>query len=52
MKTKKLVSDFYRRTSPHTTPIKNQGLDIDIVVEYKYLDVHPNKLDCTTYADA
>ncbi|XP_062860037.1 mismatch repair endonuclease PMS2 [Trichomycterus rosablanca] len=45
-KTKELVIDF-RKKSHHTTPVSIQGLDIEMVKEYKYLGVHlNNKLDC------
>ena len=35
-----------QRKAPQTAPVNIQGLDIEIVEEYKYLDVHTNnKLD-------
>ncbi|XP_035766707.1 adenylosuccinate lyase-like [Neolamprologus brichardi] len=41
-----LVIDFSKK-SPHITPVNIQGLDTEIVEEYKYLGVHlNNKLDC------
>ncbi|TWW56850.1 hypothetical protein D4764_08G0008370 [Takifugu flavidus] len=44
-KTKEVVIDFSRKAS-HTAPVNIQGLDIEIVEEYKYLGVHlNNKLD-------
>ncbi|TWW71656.1 hypothetical protein D4764_16G0001530 [Takifugu flavidus] len=46
-KTKEVVIDFSRKAS-HTAPVNIQGLDIEIVEEYKYLGVHlNNKLDWT-----
>ncbi|TWW80679.1 putative RNA-directed DNA polymerase from transposon BS [Takifugu flavidus] len=51
-KTKEVVSDFSRKAS-HTAPVNIQGLDIEIVEEYKYLGVHlNNKLDWTHNTDA
>ncbi|TWW66685.1 hypothetical protein D4764_20G0007170 [Takifugu flavidus] len=47
-----VVIDFSRKAS-HTAPINIQGLDIEIVEEYKYLGVHlNNKLDWTHNTDA
>ena len=46
-KTKEVVIDF-RRKAPQTALVNIQGLDIEIVEEYKYLGVHiNNKLDWT-----
>ena len=44
-KTKEVVIDFSRK--PHlTAPVNIQGLDIEVVEDYKYLSVHlNNKLD-------
>ncbi|XP_062849705.1 uncharacterized protein LOC134311986 [Trichomycterus rosablanca] len=51
-KTKELVIDF-RKKSHHTTPVCIQGLDIEMVNEYKYLGVHlNNKLDWSSNSDA
>ncbi|TWW77998.1 putative RNA-directed DNA polymerase from transposon BS [Takifugu flavidus] len=51
-KTKEVVIDFSRK-APHTAPVNIQGLDIEIVEEYKYLGVHlNNKLDWTHNTDA
>ncbi|TWW56167.1 putative RNA-directed DNA polymerase from transposon BS [Takifugu flavidus] len=51
-KTKEVVIDFSRKAS-HTAPVNIQGLDIEIVEEYKYLGVHlNNKLDWTHNTDA
>ncbi|TWW70659.1 hypothetical protein D4764_17G0001420 [Takifugu flavidus] len=51
-KTKEVVIDFGRKAS-HTAPVNIQGLDIEIVEEYKYLGVHlKNKLDWTHNTDA
>ncbi|TWW54042.1 hypothetical protein D4764_0214270, partial [Takifugu flavidus] len=36
-KTKEVAIDFSRK-APHTAPVNIQGLDIEIVEEYKYLD--------------
>ena len=42
-----MVIDF-RRKAPQTALVNIQGLDIEIVEEYKYLGVHiNNKLDWT-----
>ena len=50
-KTKEVVIDF-RRKAPQTAPVNIQGLDIEIVEEYKYLGVHiNNKLDWTHNTD-
>ena len=50
-KTKEVVIDF-RRKSPQTAPVNIQGLDIEIMEEYKYLGVHiNNKLDWTHNTD-
>ncbi|TWW71907.1 hypothetical protein D4764_16G0004040 [Takifugu flavidus] len=51
-KTKEVVIDFSRK-APHTAPVNIQGLDIEILEEYKYLGVHlNNKLDWTHNTDA
>lgn len=45
-KTKELMTDFCLIA---TTPVNIQGFDIEVVGEYKYLDVHLNyKLDWST----
>ena len=50
-KTKEVVIDF-RRKAPQTAPVNIQGLDIEIVEEYKNLGVHiNNKLDWTHNTD-
>ena len=50
-RTKEVVIDF-RRKAPQTAPVNIQGLDIEIVEEYKYLGVHiNNKLDWTHNTD-
>ncbi|TWW77552.1 hypothetical protein D4764_12G0009420 [Takifugu flavidus] len=51
-KTKEVVINFSRKAS-HIAPVNIQGLDIEIVEEYKYLGVHlNNKLDWTHNTDA
>ncbi|TWW63831.1 hypothetical protein D4764_03G0008390 [Takifugu flavidus] len=51
-KTKEVVIDLSRKV-PHSAPVNIQGLDIEIVEEYKYLGVHlNNKLDWTHNTDA
>ncbi|TWW81700.1 hypothetical protein D4764_01G0015150 [Takifugu flavidus] len=51
-KTKEVVIDFSKEAS-HIAPVNIQGLDIEIVEEYKYLGVHlNNKLDWTHNIDA
>ena len=51
-KTKEMVVDFRRKVS-RAAPVNIQGLDIEIVGDYKYLGVHlNNKLDWTTNTDA
>ncbi|TWW61172.1 putative RNA-directed DNA polymerase from transposon BS [Takifugu flavidus] len=51
-KTKEVVIDFSRKAS-HIAPVNIQGLDIEIVEEYKCLGVHlNNKLDWTHNTDA
>ena len=51
-KTKEMIVDF-RRKPPHTPPVNIQGLNIDIVEDYKYLGVHlNNKLDWSTHTSA
>ncbi|XP_056908721.1 uncharacterized protein LOC130536643 [Takifugu flavidus] len=51
-KTKEVVIDFSRKAS-HIAPMNIQGLDIEIVEEYKHLGVHlNNKLDWTHNTDA
>ena len=50
-KTKEMVVDFHRKV-PRSARVNIQGLDIEIVGEYKYLGVHlNNKLDWTTNTD-
>ena len=50
-KTKEVVIEF-RRKAPQTAPVNIQGLDIEIVEEYKYLGVHiNNKLYLTHNTD-
>lgn len=50
-KTKEVVIDF-RRKAPRTAPVNIQGLDIEMVEEYKYLGVHlNNKLDWSHNTD-
>ncbi|TWW77038.1 hypothetical protein D4764_12G0004280 [Takifugu flavidus] len=51
-KTNEVVIDFSRKAS-HIAPVNIQGMDIEIVEEYKYLGVHlNNKLDWTHNTDA
>ena len=50
-KTKEVMINF-RRKAPLTAPVNIQGLDIEIVEDYKYLGVHLNhKLDWTHNTD-
>ena len=50
-KTKKVMIDF-RRKAAQTALLNIQGLDIEIVEEYKYMGVHiNNKLDWTHNTD-
>ncbi|KAK3545669.1 hypothetical protein QTP70_009563 [Hemibagrus guttatus] len=50
---KKMVIDLQRRRTPHHTPVKIQGLDIELVDRFKYLGVHlNNRLDWLDNTDA
>nr|XP_043903680.1 uncharacterized protein LOC122783097 [Solea senegalensis] len=51
-KTREMVIDFREKTPPHP-PVSNQGSDIELVDNFKYLGVHLNtKLNWTTHIDA
>ncbi|KAI3372489.1 hypothetical protein L3Q82_022977 [Scortum barcoo] len=52
-KIKEMVIDFSRKPSSEIAPVNIQGLDIERVRTYKYLDVHlNNKLDWTDNTDS